>query len=92
MEDLAASLLEEAPLDYDSDTAADEIESAPQHTSRQLGLRTVAELFKNAIVNRTNSKKALKEHRPQARAPNTQNNHTRWLNIFKAFLRTLQVP
>ena len=92
MEDLAASLLEEAPLDYDSDTAANEIESAPQCKSRQLGLRTVAELFKNANVNRTNSKKALKDHRPQARAPNTQNNHMGWLNIFNGFLRTLQVP
>lgn len=91
MEALAAELLEEAPVDYDSDAAADEI-STPEARSRELGLRTVAQIFKHALENRTNSKKALKEHLPQAKAPSTQQTNQRWLNIFKAFMKTLGVP
>jgi hypothetical protein len=91
MEELAAELLKEAPVDYDSDTAAGEI-SAPQQKSRALGLRTIAESFKHALDNRTNSKKALKAHAPQARAPSTQKTNVRWHNMFKAFMQTLGVP
>jgi hypothetical protein len=91
MEVLADSLLEQAPLDYDSDEAADEIPGREQ-VGRDLGLRTCAEIFKNALENRTNSKRALKNHRPQAIAPNTQDTNMRWLNIFQAFMKTLQVP
>jgi hypothetical protein len=65
MEVLADTLLEQAPLDYDSDAAADEI-PADEPVARNLGLRTCAEIFKNALENRTNSKRALNNHRPQA--------------------------
>lgn len=91
MEALAAELREEAPVDYDSDAAADEI-PAPQQKSRELGLRSVAQISKHALENRTNSKKALKQHRPQARAPSTQDTNMRWLNLFNAFMQTLGVP
>lgn len=91
MEVLADTLLEQAPLDYDSDAAADEI-PADEPVARNLGLRTCAEIFKNALENRTNSKRALKNHRPQARAPSTQDTNTRWFNTFQAFMKTLQVP
>jgi hypothetical protein len=86
------SLLEQAPLDYDSDAAADEIPADESAARRNLGLRTCAEIFKNALENRTNSKRALKSHRPQAVAPSTQDTNMRWLNTFQAFMKTLQVP
>jgi hypothetical protein len=91
MEVLADTLLEQAPLDYDSDAAADEI-PADEPVARNLGLRTCAQIFKNALENRTNSKRALKNHRPQARAPSTQDTNTRWFNTFQAFMKTLEVP
>lgn len=94
MDALADELLQPAPPDYDSDAAADEIQAGEYIVARDrnLGLRTCAEIFKNALENRTNSKRALKNHRPQAKAPSTQDNRTRWLNAFQAFMKTLDVP
>jgi hypothetical protein len=72
MDTLAEVLLQPAPLDYDSDAAADEIQ-AGEYVTRDLnlGLRTCTEIFKIALENRTNSKRALKNHHPQAKAPGT---------------------
>jgi hypothetical protein len=81
MEALADSLLEQALLEYDSDAAADEIPGG-ERVERDLGLRTCAQIFKYALKNRTNSKRALKNHRPQALAPNPQGTNMRWLSIF----------
>lgn len=94
MDALADELLQPAPLDYDSDVAADEIQAGEYVVARDrnLGLRTCADIFKNALENRTNSKRALKNHRPQAKAPGTQDNRTRWFNAFQAFMKTLDVP
>jgi len=89
---LEETLFVGAPIDYDSDTAADEIPAKPQAKPRELGIRTVAEILKNALENRTNSKKALKEHQPQAKAPSTHDANQRWLNIFKSFMKTLGLP
>jgi hypothetical protein len=75
MEVLADTLLERAPLDYDSDAAADEI-PADAPVASKLGRRACAEIFKHALENRTNSKKALKNYRPQACTPSTQDNKT----------------
>jgi hypothetical protein len=93
MDALADELLQPAPLDYDSDAAADEIQTREYVVAcdRNLGLRTCAEIFKNAFENRTNSKRALKNHYPQAKAPGTQDSRTRWLNSFHAFMKTLDV-
>lgn len=91
MEGLEDAWLRPAPLEYDSDAAADEI-PADEPVVRNLGQRTCAEIFKNALENRTNSKRALKNHRVQARAPSTQDNQTRWLTTFQAFMKTLEVP
>jgi hypothetical protein len=82
--------LEEAPVDYDSDAAADEI-PVPQAKSHELGLCMITEIFKHILENWTHSKKALKEHLPQAKAWSTQNTNIHWLNIFKAFMKTLGV-
>ena len=81
MDTSAEVLLQPTPLDYDSDAAADEIQGG-EYVARDLnlGLRTCAEIFKNALENRTNSKQALKNHHPQAKAPGTQDSRTRWLN------------
>lgn len=70
---LADELLQPAPPDYDSDAAADEIQAREYIVARDrnLSLRTCAEIFKNALENRTNSKRALKNHRPQAKALST---------------------
>jgi hypothetical protein len=73
MDALADELLQPAPLDYNLDVAADEIQAGEYFVAcdRNLGLWTYAEIFKNALENRTNSKRALKNHRPQAKAPST---------------------
>jgi hypothetical protein len=94
MDALAEELLQPAPLDYDSDAAADEIQAGEYVVARDrnLGVRTCAEIFKNALENRTNSKRALKNHCLQAKAPSTQDSRTRWLNTFHAFMKTLDVP
>jgi hypothetical protein len=81
MEALAEQFLEKAPLDYDSDTATDE-DPPDVLAFCNLGLQTCAAIFKNALENRTASKKAFKNHHPQARAPATQDNQTRWHNTF----------
>ncbi len=93
MEALADTFLEQPPLDYDSDAAADEIGAVtePAHSSK-IGMRTCTEIFKNALENRTGSKAALKNHVPQARAPSTQQSKRRVLVIFQAFMKSLQVP
>jgi hypothetical protein len=91
MEGLEDAWLKPAPLEYDSDVAADEI-PADEPVVRNLGQRTCAEIFKNALENRTNSKRALKNHRVQARAPGTQDNQIRWFTTFQAFMKTLEVP
>ena len=92
MEALAENFLEELPLDYDSDAAADEIEVTEPVQSSKIGMRTCVEIFKNAVENRTSSKAALKNHVPQARAPGTRQSKTRVLLHFNAFMKTLQVP
>jgi hypothetical protein len=94
MDALAGELLQPAPLGYDSDAAADKIQAGEYVVvrDRNLGLRTCAEIFKNALENRTNSKRALKNHCPQAKAPSSQDSRTRWFNIFQAFMKTLNVP
>jgi hypothetical protein len=53
MEVLADTFLEQPPLDYDSDAAADEIGAVtePAH-SNKIGMRTCTEIFKNALENR----------------------------------------
>jgi hypothetical protein len=55
-------------------------------------MRTVEEIFKNAIENRVRSKQTLKNHQKVAAAPSTDNSHQRWDNIFTAFMKTLGVP
>jgi hypothetical protein len=55
-------------------------------------MRTVEQIFKNAIENRVRSKQRLKDHRKVAAAPSTEDNHRRWDNIFTAFMKTLGVP
>jgi hypothetical protein len=64
MDALADKLLQPALLDYDSDAAADEIQAKEYVVARDrnIGLRTCAEIFKNALENRTNLKRALKNH------------------------------
>jgi len=90
---LADTFLEQPPLDYDSDAAADEIGAVTEPArSSKIGMRTCVEIFKNALENRTSSKAALKNHVPQARAPGTQQSRTRVLVIFRAFMKSLQVP
>jgi hypothetical protein len=86
MEALADTFLEQAPLDYDSDAAADDMRpiTEPAANSRKIGLRTCMEIFKNALENRTSSKAALKNHVPQARAPGIKQSRTRVLVIFQA--------
>jgi hypothetical protein len=84
MDAVADELLQPAPLDYDSDAAADEIQAGEYVVAcdHNLGLRTCAEIFKNALKNQTNLKRALKNHRPQAKAPSTQDSRAYWLNAF----------
>jgi len=87
MEALADQFLN-LPEGYDSDEAASEDE---QPTFRQ-GMRQIKVIFQNALENRTTSKKALKNHRPIASAPGTQEHNQRWYNIFMAFFKTLNLP
>ncbi|TAQ89982.1 hypothetical protein B7494_g1722 [Chlorociboria aeruginascens] len=89
---LQNTFLEQLPLDYDSDAEADKIEAGTEPYSSKIGFRTCEEIFKNAINNRTNSKAAIKNHVPQAKAPSTQQAKIRVLVIFKAFMKSLQVP
>jgi hypothetical protein len=53
MEALADELLQPAPLDYDSDAAANEIQAREYVVAcdRDLDLRTCTEIFKNALEN-----------------------------------------
>ena len=78
MDTLADELLQPAPLDYDSDAATNEIQGREYIIARDrnLGLRTCTEIFKNALENRTNSKRTLKNHYLQAEVPGTQDNRT----------------
>jgi hypothetical protein len=66
MDALAHKLLQLAPLDYNLDAAADDIQAGEYIIAYDynLGLRTYVEIFKNALENQTNSKRALKNHRP----------------------------
>jgi hypothetical protein len=73
---------------YNSDDEASEDEPV----SYRQGLRAIGEIFKNALENRTSSKKALKNHRPEAAAPRTNDNKRRWYNMFMAFFQTLDLP
>lgn len=73
------------PEGYNSDDAASEDEPI----SYRQGMRAVEQIFKNAVENRTSSKKALKNHRLEAAAPGTNELKRRWYNMFMAFFKTL---
>lgn len=92
MEQLAEIFLEQQPLDYDSDAAADKLGAVPKLVNSKIGMQSYEEIFKNALENRTRSKAALKNHVTQARAPGTQQSRTRVLIIFQAFMKSIQVP
>lgn len=76
------------PAGYNSDEEASEDEPV---VSWKQGMRVVELIFKNAVENRTNSKKAWKNHRPEAAAPGTNDPKRRWYNMFMAFFRTLNL-
>ncbi|RFU28307.1 hypothetical protein B7463_g8042, partial [Scytalidium lignicola] len=75
------------PDGYDSDAATSENETV----SWRQGMRAVEQIFKNAVESRSSSKKALKNHRPEATAPGTNELKSRWYNMFIAFLKTLSL-
>lgn len=82
------SLVYNIPEGYNSDDEASEDEPV----SYRQGLRAIGEIFKNALENRTSSKKALKNHNPEAAAPTTVDIKRRWYNMFMAFFQTLNLP
>jgi hypothetical protein len=84
MENLAYNI----PDGYNSDDAASEDEPV----SYRQGLRAIGEIFKNALENKTSSKKTLKNHRAEAAAPGTAYKKRCWYNMFMAFFETLNLP
>jgi hypothetical protein len=86
--DLLAQQLLHLPEIYNSDDTASEDEPV----SYRQGLRAIRGIFKNALENRTSSKKALKNHRSVTKAPGTNEHKRRWYNIFMAFVKTLSLP
>ena len=84
MEALADSFLEQPPVDYDSDAAADEIGQVTESAAYSSKISIcIQKYFKNALENQTSSKANLKNHVPQARAPSryaaSQSTYTRHL-------------
>jgi hypothetical protein len=84
MDDLAYNI----PEGYNSDNEA----SKDEPVLYRQGLQAIGEIFKNAVENQTSSKKALKNHHPEAAAPTTVNIKRRWYNMFMAFFQTLNLP
>jgi hypothetical protein len=76
------------PEGYNSNDEASE----DKPVSYRQGLRAIGEIFKNALENRTSSRKALKNHKPEAAAPTTTELKRRWYNMFMAFFQTLNLP
>lgn len=87
MDALAAEFLD-LPEAYDSDDGASEAEPIVY----KQGMRQMKAIFENALENRKSSKQTLKNHRPVANSPGTQDQQQRWYNLFTAFSKTLGLP